>query len=115
MPVISSGSEAIQSGLRNPGLLRRFAPRNDEGYLTRAELFHQRPRLGQILVEHHDAHRDHQPDAVGDVHPRVEADREDPGRFEPDGPEFGLDASTEERRVGTEGVRTCRYRWSPYH
>src|SRR3546814_19971698 len=21
---------------------------------------------------------------------------------------------SEERRVGTEGVRTCRYRWSPY-
>src|SRR3546814_5368970 len=68
MPVIASGSEAIQSGLRNPGLLRRFAPRNDEGYLTRAELFHQRPRLGQILVEYHDAHPDHQPDPVRDVH-----------------------------------------------
>src|SRR3546814_15484514 len=22
---------------------------------------------------------------------------------------------TEERRVGKEGVSTCRYRWSPYH
>src|SRR3546814_12914791 len=22
---------------------------------------------------------------------------------------------SEERRVGKEGVRTCRYRWSPYH
>src|SRR3546814_19556954 len=74
MPVIASGSEAIQSGLRNPGLLRRFAPRNDEGYLTRAELFHQRPRLGQILVEHHDATRAHQPDAVGAVHTRAAAE-----------------------------------------
>src|SRR3546814_9979894 len=83
MPVIASGSEAIQSGLRNPGLLRRFAPRNDEGYLTRAEPFHQRPRPGQILAEHHDPHRDHNPDAVGDVHPPVEADRGDTGRFGP--------------------------------
>src|SRR3546814_882757 len=24
-------------------------------------------------------------------------------------------ATSEERRVGTEGVSTCRYRWSPYH
>src|SRR3546814_20751186 len=23
--------------------------------------------------------------------------------------------SSEERRVGKEGVSTCRYRWSPYH
>src|SRR3546814_13947242 len=23
--------------------------------------------------------------------------------------------SSEERRVGQEGVSTCRYRWSPYH
>src|SRR3546814_18050085 len=23
--------------------------------------------------------------------------------------------SSEERRVGKEGVDTCRYRWSPYH
>src|SRR3546814_15563879 len=29
----------------------------------------------------------------------------------------GLDSSerSEERRVGKECVRTCRYRWSPYH
>src|SRR3546814_15365628 len=28
-----------------------------------------------------------------------------------------IDAGTrsEERRVGKEGVSTCRYRWSPYH
>src|SRR3546814_18886272 len=24
-------------------------------------------------------------------------------------------ARSEERRVGNEGVSTCRYRWSPYH
>src|SRR3546814_20714271 len=24
-------------------------------------------------------------------------------------------ARSEERRVGEEGVRTCRFRWSPYH
>src|SRR3546814_7312647 len=26
-----------------------------------------------------------------------------------------FDARSEERRVGKEGVSTCRYRWSPYH
>src|SRR3546814_12679879 len=26
-----------------------------------------------------------------------------------------LDARSEERRVGKEGVSTCRSRWSPYH
>src|SRR3546814_11389315 len=25
------------------------------------------------------------------------------------------DNRSEERRVGKEGVRTCRFRWSPYH
>src|SRR3546814_9284215 len=29
--------------------------------------------------------------------------------------ETGGQASSEERRVGTEGVSTCRSRWSPYH
>src|SRR3546814_13501842 len=28
---------------------------------------------------------------------------------------FGLEARSEERRVGKEGVSTCRSRWSPYH
>src|SRR3546814_17800654 len=28
---------------------------------------------------------------------------------------LGLDARSEERRVGKECVRTCRSRWSPYH
>src|SRR3546814_18053638 len=28
---------------------------------------------------------------------------------------FGVAARSEERRVGKEGVSTCRYRWSPYH
>src|SRR3546814_16497948 len=70
MPVIASGSEAIQSGLRNPGLLSRFASRNDEGYLNRAELFHKRPRLGPSLVEHHTATRDHTPNPVGEIHTR---------------------------------------------
>src|SRR3546814_20883889 len=27
----------------------------------------------------------------------------------------GLNRRSEERRVGKEGVSTCRYRWSPYH
>src|SRR3546814_19254209 len=27
----------------------------------------------------------------------------------------GLATRSEERRVGKEGVRTCRSRWSPYH
>src|SRR3546814_15983650 len=34
------------------------------------------------------------------------------------GPEFPRlrhRLSSEERRVGEEGVSTCRYRWSPYH
>src|SRR3546814_17735619 len=26
-----------------------------------------------------------------------------------------FEARSEERRVGTEGVSTCRYRWSPHH
>src|SRR3546814_14602183 len=26
-----------------------------------------------------------------------------------------LDGRSEERRVGKEGVSTCRFRWSPYH
>src|SRR3546814_16350664 len=26
-----------------------------------------------------------------------------------------IDERSEERRVGKEGVSTCRYRWSPYH
>src|SRR3546814_2359045 len=26
-----------------------------------------------------------------------------------------LDRRSEERRVGKEGVSTCRFRWSPYH
>src|SRR3546814_11004038 len=30
----------------------------------------------------------------------------------PRGPEA---ARSEERRVGKEGVSTCRYRWAPYH
>src|SRR3546814_18764542 len=29
--------------------------------------------------------------------------------------EVEVEQSSEERRVGTECVRTCRYRWSPYH
>src|SRR3546814_16930532 len=29
--------------------------------------------------------------------------------------EPGPEARSEERRVGTEGVSTCRSRWSPYH
>src|SRR3546814_20149185 len=28
---------------------------------------------------------------------------------------FSAAASSEARRVGKEGVSTCRYRWSPYH
>src|SRR3546814_14872174 len=28
---------------------------------------------------------------------------------------LGAKARSEERRVGKEGVRTCRSRWSPYH
>src|SRR3546814_8799718 len=28
---------------------------------------------------------------------------------------FGPHLRSEERRVGKEGVRTCRSRWSPYH
>src|SRR3546814_17253520 len=28
---------------------------------------------------------------------------------------FAREGRSEERRVGKEGVSTCRYRWSPYH
>src|SRR3546814_18314459 len=28
---------------------------------------------------------------------------------------MGLDGRSAERRVGKEGVSTCRFRWSPYH
>src|SRR3546814_15967844 len=48
-----------------------------------------------------------------------------PGKLEPapgEGPrldllagQIGHQARSEERRVGTECVRTCRSRWSPYH
>src|SRR3546814_17909314 len=30
-------------------------------------------------------------------------------------PDAGVGLSSAERRVGKEGVRTCRSRWSPYH
>src|SRR3546814_13456680 len=29
--------------------------------------------------------------------------------------DYGMDDSSEERRVGKEGVSPCRSRWSPYH
>src|SRR3546814_10971198 len=31
------------------------------------------------------------------------------------GPLDGFDKRSDERRVGKECVRTCRFRWSPYH
>src|SRR3546814_16004608 len=31
------------------------------------------------------------------------------------GTELGRSVRSEERSVGKESVRTCRYRWSPYH
>src|SRR3546814_11797078 len=31
------------------------------------------------------------------------------------GPDLAFDGRSEERRVGKEGVSTCRSRWSPYH
>src|SRR3546814_3565831 len=33
----------------------------------------------------------------------------------PRGGEHGFNRRSEEQRVGTEGVSTCRSRWSPYH
>src|SRR3546814_15113306 len=41
-----------------------------------------------------------QPPATGEYQPRADQHRQ---------------ARSEERRVGKEGVSTCRYRWAPYH
>src|SRR3546814_8755945 len=59
--------------------------------LPYAEFHHQRPRFLDLLVEHHHAHRDHQPDALGNVHARVETDRMDARAFEPPAQQFSLD------------------------
>src|SRR3546814_2719758 len=36
-------------------------------------------------------------------------------RLDGQGPDFGAEPRSEERRVGKECVSTCRSRWSPYH
>src|SRR3546814_4759258 len=38
-----------------------------------------------------------------------------PSTFSPSKEGVGLEARSEERRVGKECVSTCRSRWSPYH
>src|SRR3546814_11198126 len=42
---------------------------------------------------------------------RIEDAAEDLGRY----PAAGIGNRSEERRVGTECVSTCRYRWAPYN
>src|SRR3546814_12642576 len=52
----------------------------------------------------------------GDRHVALVGATEDAGDVTPDAdivPQCGL--RSEERRVGKEGVSTCRSRWSPYH
>src|SRR3546814_11912669 len=48
---------------------------------------------------------------------RADFQRRGPGgqRGERERQEQGLPQRSEERRVGKEGVSTCRYRWWPYH
>src|SRR3546814_13502142 len=56
------------------------------------------------------------PESLHDVYAAAFAGDCHPGELtERLGEEYALAERSEERRVGEEGVRTCRSRWSPYH
>src|SRR3546814_18941715 len=78
-----------------------------------ARLHQDRARAGHVEPQCLEEVRGQALLPLADDHQGDTVERQHGGRAEIDG--FAGDHRSEERRVGKECVRTCRFRWSPYH
>src|SRR3546814_15306991 len=100
------------------GAEKGFAVADRHRANRRAQLRHGLNRIAGFLTLWGHEGKDHGQGAVELAH-NVERVRHahgvEYGLLGRDQDEIGLARRSEERRVGKEGVRTCRSRWSPYH